>query len=240
MIPAVAGTLFFIRNKKGLHFCRFRVKPHVLVKSCSNGSSEMVSQLANAVVTVMFNSILMRMTGADGVAAITIILYGQFLFSAVYLGFSGGVAPIFSYQYGAGNRKEIRRLYKMCVTVILISAVVVTFFACVSGEWIVRLFVGKNGSAYALSVRGFFLFSFNYLFCGFNIFTSGIFTALSDGRDSAVVSFARTFGFLVAALALMPRLLGVDGVWLAVPAAEGMAALLALFLTVRIMIKRYM
>ena len=240
MIPAVAGTLFFIRNKKGLHFCRFRVKPHVLVKSCSNGSSEMVSQLANAVVTVMFNSILMRMTGADGVAAITIILYGQFLFSAVYLGFSGGVAPIFSSQYGAGNRKEIRRLYKMCVTVILISAVVVTFFACVSGEWIVRLFVGKNGSAYALSVRGFFLFSFNYLFCGFNIFTSGIFTALSDGRDSAVVSFARTFGFLVAALALMPRLLGVDGVWLAVPAAEGMAALLALFLTVRIMIKRYM
>ena len=89
-------------------------------------------------------------------------------------------------------------------------------------------------------MRGFFLISINYLFCGFNIFTSGIFTALSDGRDSAVVSFARTFGFLVAALALMPRLLGVDGVWLAVPAAEGMAALLALFLTVRIMIKRYM
>lgn len=143
MIPAVAGSLFFIRNKKGLHFCRFRVKPHVLTKSCSNGSSEMVSQLANAVVTVMFNNILMRMTGADGVAAITIILYGQFLFSAVYLGFSGGVAPVFAYQYGAGNKKEIRRLYKICVTAILISAVVVTFFcvrerrmdrACLSWE----------------------------------------------------------------------------------------------------------
>lgn len=240
MIPAAAGSLFFFRNKKGLHFCRFSIKPAVLLKSCSNGSSEMVSQLANAIVTVMFNGILMKMAGADGVAAITIILYGQFLFSAVYMGFSGGVSPIFAYQYGAGNRKEIRRLYRMCAGAILLSAAAITAFACLTGDYIVLAFLGTDSSAYDLTIRGFFVFSFNYLFCGFNIFTSGMFTALSDGKNSALVSFARTFGFLAAALLILPKLFGIDGVWLAVPAAEGGAFLLSLALTLLVMKKNYM
>lgn len=109
-----------------------------------------------------------------------------------------------------------------------------------TGDYIVLAFLGTDSSAYDLTIRGFFVFSFNYLFCGFNIFTSGMFTALSDGKNSAIVSFARTFGFLAAALLILPKLFGIDGVWLAVPAAEGGAFLLSLALTLLVMKKNYM
>ena len=239
VIPAVVGTLFFLKKEGDLYFTRFTMEGKIILQSCGNGSSEMVSQLANAVITVLFNAILMRMEGADGVAAITIILYGQFLLSSIYLGFSFGVAPIFGYQLGAGKKDEIRRLYRMCAITIVVSAVIVTAVAAFGGNYIVRAFVSPGTRTYELASWGFFLFSFGYLFCGFNIFTSGLFTALSDGKRSAEVSFARTFGFILICLLVLPKVIGIDGVWLAIPLAEAATFLLSLFLTVKYLGRQY-
>lgn len=239
VIPAVAGTLFFLKKEGDLYFTRFSIEGRTILQSCGNGSSEMVSQLANAVITVLFNTILMRMEGADGVAAITIILYGQFLLSSVYLGFSFGVAPIFGYQLGAGKKDEIKRLYRMCAITIAVSAIIITTTAVLGGDYIVRAFVSPGTKTYELASRGFWLFAFGYLFCGFNIFTSGIFTALSDGKHSAEVSFARTFGFLLISLLVLPKVIGIDGVWLAIPVAEGGTFLLSLFLTIKYLGRQY-
>lgn len=220
MIPAVCGTLFFLFVKKELYFVKIRFRAKSLLQTCSNGSSEMVSNLSNAVITVLFNLILMRIAGADGVAAITIILYGQFLFGSLYMGFSIGVAPIFSFRLGAGHREELRKLNRICRAFILLSSLVIAGISFAGADIIVRTFVGAESRTYELTVSGFAIFSISYLFMGFNVYSSALFTALSDGKNSAIISFCRTFVLILLSLLTLPALLGITGVWLAIPAAE--------------------
>lgn len=230
MLPAVFGTLYFLTAKGALCFTGFRFKGRILLQTCGNGSSEMVTQLSTAVITVLFNLILMEMAGADGVAAITIILYGQFLFSALYLGFTIGVAPIFGFQLGAGKLQELERLHKICLRFVLVCNGMITLASMFFGQYIVLAFVSRQEAAYELTLNGFVIFSISYLFNGLNIYCSGLFTALSDGKSSAVISFSRTFGFILIFLLTLPQLLGVNGVWLAVPCAEGLTVFLSLWL----------
>lgn len=219
-IPAVAGLLFFIFNKKGLHLVKPKMAAGVLRESCLNGSSEMVTNLATAVVTYLFNIIMLRLAGEAGVAAITIVLYGQFLFNALYLGFSIGVAPVISYNFGCRNQKLLHRIYRICISFVGVSAMIVTAAAFVGAPVIAQVFVQKGTEVYDLTSRGCTLFSISYLFAGINILASGIFTALSDGKTSALISFLRTFVFIVAAVMILPQFMGTDGVWLSIPAAE--------------------
>lgn len=228
MVPAVLGTVFFFAVRKELYFVKIKFRLHALLQTCSNGSSEMVSNISNAVITILLNLILMEIAGADGVAAITIILYGQFLLSSLYMGFSIGVAPVFSYQYGAGNRDELRRLYRICLGFILVSSLVVTGISLIGAPVIVNTFVDAASYTYELTVTGFTIFSASYLFMGFNVYASALFTAVSDGKNSAIISFCRTFVFIVISLLILPKLLGITGVWLAIPVAE----FLTLFLSV--------
>ena len=212
-IPAVAGILYFTFARKGLRFTRPEFSKGLLSTSCFNGSSEMVSNLSAAVVTYLFNMLMLKFEGEIGVAAITAILYGQFLFVALYLGYSIGVAPVFSFNYGSRNKQRLIRLYRISIRFVVVSSVIIALVAAFGFE---------------LTRHGGYLFSIAYLFCGTNIVASGIFTALSDGKTSALISFLRTFVFIVLSALLLPLVLGTNGVWLSIPVAE----FLTLFISV--------
>lgn len=247
LIPAVCGTVFFLRKKDGLRFCFSEIAvgfpgiaaifpklgaifpgadagseaaAGVLKKSCLNGASEMVSQMSAAVTTFLFNGVMMGLSGEDGVAAITVIIYSQFLLTTLYIGFSMGCAPVLSFHYGSGDTERLRKTIKACLGVVGTVSVGIFFFSLLAGESIAGLFAGDNEKVFWLAKTGFFYFSFSFLFSGYNILTSAMFTALSDGRRSAAVSFLRTFGFITVFLLVLPHFLQETGVWLAIPAAE--------------------
>lgn len=220
MIPTVCGTIFFFTNKSGLCFRKPMLDNRVLWKSCSNGASEMVSQLAAAVTTFLFNAAMMKRLGEDGVAAVTVMIYSQFLLTSLYIGFSMGTAPVISYNYGAKNCKQLQKTVYVSGIFIGIISLSVFLFSFLAGEKIAALFAGGNRNMLEITSKGFPIFSFSFLFSGYNIFASALFTALSNGKTSAAISFSRTFGFLTVFLWILPEILGVTGVWLAVPAAE--------------------
>lgn len=226
-VPAVAGLFYFLLSRKGLYFTRFRPHPKELFMACYNGSSEMVTQLSNAVITFLFNLIMLDLAGENGVAAITILLYGQFLFNAFYLGFSIGISPIVGFQYGAGNRKQLRSIYRTTFLFVLASSVALTVIAIISSTPLVSVFT-RDPKTFTLADAGFRIFAFNFLFSGFNIASSGFFTALSNGRVSAIISFLRTLVFIVLSLLTLPRFFGITGAWLAIPVAEFLTLMLAL------------
>ena len=227
-IPAVAGILYFTFARKGLRFTRPEFSKGLLSTSCFNGSSEMVSNLSAAVVTYLFNMLMLKFEGEIGVAAITAILYGQFLFVALYLGYSIGVAPVFSFNYGSRNKQRLIRLYRISIRFVVVSSVIIALVAAFGSPVISAVFMQKGTYGFELTRHGGYLFSIAYLFCGTNIVASGIFTALSDGKTSALISFLRTFVFIVLSALLLPLVLGTNGVWLSIPVAE----FLTLFISV--------
>ena len=216
-IPAVCGLFFFLFTKQELRFCHFTVSVKEILNACYNGSSEMVSQLSNAVITFLFNIVMMSLAGENGVAAITILLYGQFLFNAVYMGFSIGISPIVGFQYGAGNKEKLRKIYRISFMFVMISSVLVVVVAVLFSPAIVTIFT-KDQSTWDLAAVGFRIFAVNFLFSGINVVSSGFFTALSNG----LISFSRTLGFIVVSLLTLPSIFGITGAWLAVPVAEFM------------------
>lgn len=229
-IPALGGLRFFFRNRSGLRFIRPRWDFTVLLKSCANGASEMVTNLASSIITVIFNLILMAWIGTDGVAAITVIMYAQFLMVAFFMGFSIGVAPVFGFHYGAGNHQYLLRIRDHCIRFVLGASVVVCVVSSLSSGLIAVIFAPEGSLTAQLVDRGMRLFSLSFLFAGYNIFASALFTALSDGRTSALISFARTFFFILAGIWLMTTLLGLDGLWLAIPFAELVTAGLSFYM----------
>lgn len=220
LIPTAAGFLFFLTEKGNMKLTRPVFRPGVLMESCTNGCSELVSQAASAVTTFLFNAVMIRLLGEDGVAAVTIIIYTQFLLTSLYIGFSMGVAPIISYHFGSRNDRELRKIVRMCLGFIGVVSILVFVLSIAAGPWLISIFSPKGTAVYDLAQKGFRIFPFSFLFCGFNIFASSAFTALSNGKISAVISFLRTFGLIALLLLLLPELLGVTGVWLAVPAGE--------------------
>lgn len=231
-IPAVAGVFYFFFCRRDLYFVRPRWNGAVLAQSCLNGSSEMVTNLSTAVITFLFNIIMLRLAGEEGVAAITVVLYGQFLFNALYLGYSLGVAPVFSFHFGCRNKKQLERLYRISLGFVAGSSVLVAAIALAGADAIAGVFLERGTQTYELARRGCFLFALNYLFAGINIMASGIFTALSDGKTSALISFLRTFVFIVTAALILPRFLATDGVWLSIPLAETLTLMISLPLLV--------
>lgn len=229
IIPALFGFLYFMSGKNTMRLTKFKICAATLLKSCSNGASEMVTNISSAVITYLYNLVMLRLLGETGVAAITIVLYGQFLFNALYLGFSMGVAPVISYNYGNGNVKLLQRIFKICTSFVFVSSLLAAALALFLSPYIVEIFTPFGTPTYEIAKTGFFLFSFNYIFAGMNIFASAMFTAFSDGPVSAIISFSRTFVFIAASILLLPRLLGVTGVWLSVPAAECITFLLSFF-----------
>ncbi len=248
MIPTIVGTLFFLmchsmRNRlpvagsvvkrSELHFCKPNMDASVLLKSCSNGASEMVSQCSTAVTTFLFNGTMMKLLGEDGVAAITVLIYSQFLLTTLYIGFSMGTAPVVSYNYGSGNVKQLKKTVRICFCFIAGISIFVFLLSLLGGESIAKLFAENNRNVFEITKNGFIIFSFSFLFSGCNIFSSALFTALSNGKASAAIAFLRTFGFITVFLLLLPKFLKVTGVWLAVPLAELLTLILTIYLLCR-------
>ncbi len=221
LIPAAAGTVFFFRNRGALFFVKPRWRGALLTESCLNGSSEMVGQLAAALTTFLFNLTMMEWLGEDGVAAVTIMIYSQFLLNTLFIGFSMGVAPVIGFHYGSGNRKQQRKILSICIRFLAAASLLIFALSISGGSLVVRMFTPDASRVYEIAAAGFPVFSVSFLFCGFNIFISALFTALSNGKVSAVLSFLRTFGLLCGGILLLPRLFGITGVWMAVPMAEG-------------------
>ena len=225
-VPAIFGLFFFAFSKKELRFCKFTFSGKEILDACYNGSSEMVSQLSNAVITFLFNIVMMSLAGEHGVAAITILLYGQFLFNAFYLGFSIGISPIIGFQYGAGDRGKLKKIYRISFLFVAVSSLIIVAAAIIFSPAIVTIFT-KEQRTWELASVGFRLFAINFLFSGINITSSGFFTALSNGKVSALISFCRTLVFIVISLLILPRILGINGAWIAIPVAEFLTFLIS-------------
>lgn len=233
LIPTVIGIIFFTRSKRTLRFQKPVLDFRVLWESGSNGFSEMISQIATAVTTFLFNIIMMKLLSENGVAAITIIIYTQFLLTTLYIGFSMGVAPIISYNYGSKDYDRLKKIFRMCLLFISAVSVIVFAVAMLLGSPLVSIFSPKGTPVYQIARQGFLIFSISFLFCGFNIFASAMFTALSNGKVSAIISTLRTFVFISVALLILPQIFHVAGVWIAVPLAE----LLTIFVSLAFILK---
>jgi len=223
-IPALVGIVYFIVAKENeLHFIRPKVDGKIFLKSCVNGSSELVSNLSGSVVTFAFNLLMLEYLGVDGVAAVTIMLYVMLFLTSFFMGYSAGIAPIISYNYGSRNVNQIKRIFKNSLLIIGISSIVVFGLSLLLGPLLINVMVAKDTDVYQIAIEGFRIFCFSFLFMGFNIFTSMLFTALSNGKVSAIISLLRTFIFVLTGLFVLPLLIGVDGIWLAIPLAEFLA-----------------
>ena len=227
-IPAAAGLWYFCRPRdSALWFTRFHPRRRMLLQTCGNGSSEMVSNIATAITTFLFNILFLRFWGEDGVASITIAMYFQFVFTAVFFGFSMGVAPVISYKYGAQDADQLKKIFRICLWFTIFCSVGAYALSRVVIAPSLTLFTDPDSTVFAITMDGFPIYAVSFLLMGISIFASALFTALSNGLVSAVISFARTFLFLVGMLMLLPELWGETGIWLAVPAAEGLGVLVS-------------
>lgn len=219
-LPSLVGIIYFFKRKNTLHFVKTSFDFKIIKDTCINGSSEMVTQLASAVTTFLYNIAMIKFLGEDGVAAITIILYVQFLLGSAYMGFTSGVAPRISYNYGSKNDDQVKRLVKYSIIIVGVFGFVIFMTARVMETTLISIFAAKGTELFNIALNGFKLFSIGFLISGLNIFISGMFTAFSNGKISAMLSLFRTFIFFVIGMMVLPNILGVNGVWLVVPFAE--------------------
>ncbi|MPM25233.1 Multidrug export protein MepA [bioreactor metagenome] len=220
VLPSIVGIIYFFNKKNLLHFVKPKFNFKVILRSCFNGMSEMVTQISSALTTFLFNIVMIKFLGEDGVAAITIMLYMQFLLNAAYLGFTSGVSPRISYNYGRQDENQVEKLFKYSIIIISAFGVITFIMSRSMSEILISLFATKGSTLFEVSHNGFMIFSISFLVAGINIFGSGMFTAFSNGKISAILSLLRTFVFFLMGIFVLPRIMGVDGVWLVVPFAE--------------------
>ena len=202
---------------------KFKFDGNVLLKTCTNGSSEFMSNVSMSIVSMLYNMQLMKYAGADGVAAYGVLMYVSMIFQAIFIGFAVGTAPIVGFNFGAQNTAELKGLLSKSLRIIGVCAV----FMFAAGELFARplgkLFVGYDDELLEMTVHAFSIFSFSFLFSGFSIYGSSFFTALNDGLTSAMISFLRTLVFQLAAVLLFPLIWELDGIWLSIVGAEVMS-----------------
>ena len=237
-VTAVAGLFVFARKKSLLHFTKPAFRFRMLANAAANGCSEMATALVSGMITMMFNWTMLHYVGEDGVAAVTIIMYVLTFASSLYSGYSYGVAPMISYYYGKKDHEKLNKLVSFSLRMIAVISIVTSSVSFAVTKPLVSIFTSPDHPVYGLAVTGNRICVTALLFIGFNIFASGLFTALSNGGVSAVLAFSRSFVFMMIAMLILPALLGVNGIWLATPAAELMAVALSAFMFLKYR-KRY-
>ena len=228
-VGGVLPLIYFLRPNDSLLRMRptaLRLRP--ILQACGNGSSELMSNISSSLVGMLYNFQLMRLIGEDGVSAYGVLMYVQFIFVAIFIGYSIGSAPVVSFHFGAQNHGELKSLLRKSVLLISSGGVLLTVAARLLAALLAHLFVGYDAVLFDLTTHAFRLFSWSFLLAGFNIFTSGFFTALNNGAISAAISFLRTLVFQTASVLILPLLLGVDGIWWAITVAEIFAFLISL------------
>ena len=238
-IGAVVPIFYFVLKKDliiKLGKPYFKLMP--MLKGCTNGLSELFTNISASIVSIIYNNQLMSLAGENGIASYGVILYAQFIFLAVYFGYSMGTAPIFGFNYGAKNTKELKNLFKKSLKVIGCSAIILVLTSELLARPISMIFVGYDKVLLDMTIRGFRIFAISFLICGFNIFSSAFFTALNNGLVSLLLSIGRTFIFQIIAVLLLPYYFGLDGIWLSIIMSEFLALLVTIFFFI-LMRKRY-
>ena len=239
VVGAVIPLVYFSRpNSSLLRLGKFRFDGSALVRTLTNGSSELLSNLSMSLVGMLYNLQLMNYAGEDGIAAYGVIMYVNLFFLSVFIGFSIGSAPLIGYNHGADNRAELKSITQKSLILLVLSSLAMTGSALLLAKPLAAVFVGYDPVLMEMTVRGFFIYSLSFLFSGLNIFASSMFTALNNGLVSAVISFVRTLVCQVAAVLLLPLIWELDGIWWSVVAAELVALVLAAILFVALR-KRY-
>ena len=222
---------FALPNTSLLKLTKMKYDGSSLFKSCINGSSELMSNISMSIVGMLYNIQLIKYAGEDGVAAYGVIMYVNMIFLSSFIGYSVGTAPVISFHYGAGNHEELKSLLKKSLKIIGIFSVIMLILAECLSKPLALIFVGYDTALLELTVRGFMIYSFSFLFSGIAIYGSSFFTALNNGLISALISFLRTLLFQVGAVLIFPIFWEIDGIWISIVTAELMAAVVtALFL----------
>lgn len=230
---AVGGIipLFYFINKKNsslLHIVKTKLEFKPITKACANGSSELMSNISMSLVSMIYNYQLMRLVGENGVSAYGVLMYVQFIFVSLSIGYSIGCAPVVGYHYGAGNTDELKSMLKKSIVVTAVSGVVLTVLAIVLADTFSKIFVGYDAELYDLTRHAFRLFAYSFLLAGFNIYMSSFFTALNNGAVSAAISFLRTLLFQTSCVLVLPIFFGVDGIWWAITVSEVFAFIISI------------
>ena len=234
IIGAIIPLIFFARpNSSLLRFCKCRFDGKALLRTMTNGSSELMSNVSMSLVSMLYNLQLMAYAGEDGIAAYGVIMYVNFIFIAIFIGFSIGTAPIIGFNHGADNREELKGIFKKSLVILTGFALAMTVIAELLASPLASVFVGYDAALQEMTTRGFRIYILSFLLCGFNIFGSSMFTALNNGLISALISFVRTLVCQVAAVLILPMLFDLDGIWMSIVAAE----LVALILTAICLVK---
>ncbi len=229
IIPVI---YFLCPNKSLLRLTKTEYNGKALLKACTNGSSELMSNISMSVVNMLYNFQLMKYAGEDGVAAYGMMMYVCMIFIAAFIGYSVGTAPVVGYNYGARRHDELKGILKRSLVIIGIFSVSMLAAAIIAARPLATVFMGYDEGLLELTLHGFFIFSFSFLFCGIAIYTSSFFTALNDGLTSALISFLRTLVFQIAAVLIFPLIWKIDGIWFSVVAAEIMAAAVSIVLLI--------
>lgn len=238
MSQVVGGAIplfyFFRKNSSILRLEKTKFEGRVILKACTNGLSEFMSNISTSLVGMLYNFQLMKYAGENGVAAYGVMMYVSMIFSAAFIGYSIGTAPIVGYHDGAKNYTELKGLLRQSLMMIVIFGIGMVICAELLAESLANIFVGYDMVLMKLTVLGFRIFSLSFAFMGFGIFVSGFFTALNDGVTSAIISFLRTLVFQSITIMILPIILGIDGIWISMVVAEFMSVILGtIFLIVK-------
>ena len=230
-VGGVLPLLYFLRpNSSLLHLRPTALRLRPILQACGNGSSELMSNISSSLVSMLYNFQLLRLIGENGVSAYGVLMYVDFSFKAFFFGYSIAVTPVVGYHYGAQNHAELKSLLRKSLIITVLVSLVMTGASVTLAGPIADLFVGYDAALHDMTVNALRIYSVSFLVFGFNIFGSAFFTGLNDATDSALISFLRTLMFQVAAILLLPRWLDINGIWLAVTAAESLTLLVTVSL----------
>lgn len=221
-IVGILPLIYFLssKNDTALKFVKTKLEGKVLLKACANGVSELMTTVSSSLVSMLYNFQLMRLAGQNGIAAYGAVMYVEFAFIAVFIGYSIGTAPIVSYHYGSENHNEVKNMLQKSFKIMSVLGITMMVLAQILASPLAKVFVGYDKQLFDMTVHGFRLFSFYFILAGINIYASSFFTALNNGMISAIISFSRTLGFETLAVIILPIFLQLDGVWLAITVAE--------------------
>lgn len=235
-VGGIVPLIYFLRkNNSLLKLTKAKFEGKVLWKACSNGASEFLTNISMSIVNMLYNAQLMSIAGENGVAAYGVIMYVNFIFVAIFIGYSIGSAPIIGYHYGAENYNELKGMFKKSLILVGTAGIILSVLAVTLSSPLSNLFVGYDQKLFEITSRGFKIYAISFAMCGFSIFGSSFFTSLNNGIVSAAISFLRTLVFQILAVLILPILLGIDGIWLAISAAEflSLAVTVIFFVTMR-------
>lgn len=234
VVGGIIPLVYFIcKNNSPLKIVKAKFDRKAILQACSNGSSEMLTNISASLVNMLYNMQLMKFAGANGVAAYGIIMYVGFIFSGTYLGYGVGSAPIIGYHYGAENKDELKNLFKRSLKLLGVLALVLTLAAEVLSKPLASIFVSYDKELLEMTITAIRLYAISYLISWFNIFASSFFTALNNGPVSAIISFMRTLVFETSMIFIIPAILGVNGIWLAIVVAEILAFIVSITLLIK-------